>query len=57
MHRLLALSALATAIALTAGPALAGTTSIQVPEPGTMSLLGVGIAAAYVIKRIGGRKK
>jgi len=55
MNRLPALSTLAIGILLTTSPAMAGVT--PVPEPGTMSLFGVGIAAAYVIKRVGRRKK
>ena len=57
MNRLPALSTLAIGILLTASPAMAGVNPVTVPEPGTMSLLGVGIAAAYVIKRVGRRKK
>ena len=57
MNRLPALSTLAIGILLAAGPAMAGTNFNTVPEPGTMSLLGVGIAAAYLIKRVGRRKR
>jgi hypothetical protein len=39
----------------TVGPALAGT-AIQLPEPATMTLFGVGAGAAYLAKRFIGRK-
>ena len=54
MDRALALVTLAAGFVLTAGSALAIT---AVPEPTTMSLFGVGIAAAYVVRRVGRRKK
>ena len=55
MDRALALLALAAGFVLTAGAAFAQPAAI--PEPATMSLFGVGIAAAYVVRRIGRRKK
>ena len=38
----------------TVGPALAG--SVQVPEPATMTLFGLGAGGAYLAKRFLGRK-
>ena len=37
------------------GPAFAGR-AIQVPEPATMTLFGVGAGGAYLVKRFIGRK-
>lgn len=38
----------------TVGPALAS--AVQLPEPATMTLFGVGAGAAYLAKRFIGRK-
>ena len=38
----------------TVAPAFAGT--IQVPEPATMTLFGLGVGGAYLAKRFLGRK-
>ena len=51
MNRLFSLLALAAGFVLTAGSALA--IPAEIPEPATMSLFGVGIAAAYVARRVG----
>jgi hypothetical protein len=37
-----------------AAPALAGT--VQVPEPATLTLFGLGAGGAYLVKRFAGRK-
>ena len=42
-------------LAASAVPAFAGTT-VQVPEPATMTLFGVGAGGAYLVKRFIGRK-
>ena len=42
------------ALAASVAPAFAGT--IQVPEPATMTLFGVGAGGAYLVKRFIGRK-
>jgi hypothetical protein len=55
MYRTLALLTLAAGFVLTAGPVLA--TPAPVPEPATMSLIGVGIAAAYVADQLRRRRK
>jgi PEP-CTERM motif len=39
----------------TVGPAFAGTI-VRVPEPATMTLFGVGVGGAYLVKRFIGRK-
>jgi hypothetical protein len=39
----------------TVGPAFAGQV-IQVPEPATMTLFGLGAGGAYLVKRFIGRK-
>ena len=45
----------ATLIILTvAEPAMAGLTTV--PEPTTMSLFGLGVAGAFIAKRLAGRK-
>ncbi len=56
MSRFLTFVALAATFMLTVGSALAGP-PVDVPEPATMSLLGVGVAAAFVIKGLGRKKK
>jgi hypothetical protein len=43
----------ALALLGTAGPAFA---SVTLPEPATMSVFGLGLGGAYLIKRFRGRK-
>jgi hypothetical protein len=40
----------------TVGPALAGVSTVRVPEPATMTLFGLGAGGAYLIKRFASRK-
>jgi PEP-CTERM motif len=40
-------------LAMATGPALAG---VRLPEPASMTLFGVGVAGAYLAKRLIGRK-
>jgi hypothetical protein len=42
-------------LAGSAAPAFAGIT-VQVPEPATMTLFGLGVGGAYLAKRFIGRK-
>jgi hypothetical protein len=49
---ILASLALATSVA----PAFAGVAVIQVPEPATMTLFGLGVGGVYLAKRFIGRK-
>ena len=57
MRRVLELATLALAFVLSATPSWAPPPPTDVPEPATMSLFGVGVAAAYVANRIRRRKK
>jgi hypothetical protein len=43
----------ALALVGTAGPAFA---SVTLPEPTTLSVFGLGVGGAYLLKRIKGRK-
>jgi len=43
-----------TAVLSAAGPAFADTSSVQLPEPGTLALLAGGVATALLIRH---RKK
>ncbi len=42
--------------ALAVGPALAGTPTVRLPEPTTMTLFALGVGGAFVAKRLFGRK-
>jgi hypothetical protein len=53
MNRLLVA---ALVLAGSAVPALAGTVTVAVPEPATMTLFGIGAGGAYLVKRFIGRK-
>lgn len=39
-----------------AEPAMAAVTPIQVPEPATMTLFGLGVAGAFIARKLTGRK-
>ena len=59
MHKLrstLELGAAALLLSALSAPAMASATQIQVPEPGTLSLLTVGIGGAYLVSRYLRRK-
>lgn len=58
MLKRLGTPALSVAIAaLAVGPSFAGPfDAIQVPEPATISIFGVGLASAYVARKLFGRK-
>ena len=46
----------ALAFALVAGPAMAQIQPTGDPEPATMTLFGLGVAGAFVAKKLVGRK-
>ncbi len=56
MDRVLALTTLAASLVLAAAPAMAGNFT-AVPEPASLTLLGVGIAAVGIVNLIRQRKK
>ena len=45
-----------TVFALSTGPATADVAPISVPEPASMTIFGVGVAAVYVVHRFRGKK-
>lgn len=53
MNRIIAA---ALTLVATSVPALAGVTTVPVPEPATMTLFGLGVGGAYLAKRFIGRK-
>jgi PEP-CTERM motif len=52
MNRIIAAALILAASAVPAWAAVA----VQVPEPATMSLFGLGVGGAYLVKRFIGRK-
>jgi len=54
IDRIVTIAGAALGFALVAAPAMAG--SVQVPEPATMTLFGLGVAGAFVAKKLVGRK-
>ena len=53
--RIITIAGAALGLALIGLPATAGV-SVPVPEPTTMSLFGLGVAGAFVVKKFIGRK-
>ena len=60
IDRIVTIAGAALGLAVLAGPAIAGTTPggglIGVPEPATMSLFGLGVAGAFVARKLVRRK-
>ena len=54
IDRIVTIAGAAFALAIVAGPAMAGT--VTVPEPATMTLFGLGAAGAFVARKFIGRK-
>ena len=46
----------ALVLVASAAPAFAGVAVVQVPEPATVTLFGLGAGGAYLVKRFIGRK-
>jgi hypothetical protein len=55
IDRIVTIVAAALALTAAAGPALAGT-PIAAPEPATMGLFGLGVAGAFIAKKLVRRK-
>lgn len=55
IDRIVTIAGAALGFALIAGPAMAGA-FVGVPEPTTMTLFGLGVAGAFVAKKLVGRK-
>ena len=55
IDRIVTIAGAAVGLALIAGPAMAGVQT-GVPEPATMTLFGLGVAGAFVAKKLVGRK-
>ena len=56
IDRIITIAGAALGLALVAAPAMAGVTPVGVPEPATMSLFGLGVAGAFVVRKFIRRK-
>ena len=54
--RIVTIIGTALIILTVAAPAMAAVAPIQVPEPATMSLFGLGVAGAFIARKFIGRK-
>ena len=54
--RIVTMMGTALIILTVAEPAMAAVVPIQVPEPATMTLFGLGVAGAFIAKKLIGRE-
>jgi hypothetical protein len=56
IDRILTIAGAALGLALLASPVMAQPVTVQVPEPTTMTLFGLGVAGAFIARKFTGRK-
>ena len=55
-NRIVTIAGAALGLALITGPVMAQPVPLQVPEPATMTLFGLGVAGAFIARKLTGRK-